>query len=131
MAKTETKADLATALRSVSDNRLGCRGMRHAWKISRDFYVYTQVQEKGRKTMHFARDFECMRGCGVTVREVFIQDRFGRIERIKRSTDYPAGYQLQGVPRGVKPQAIVNQEMFRRAMEKVAGAAPGERERGD
>ena len=82
MSTKQQATDLATALQSVNDRRLTCRGLRHAWAIARDFYVYDQVQEKGRKTLHFARDFECLRGCGVTVREVFIQDRYGRIERI-------------------------------------------------
>lgn len=123
---------LATALRDVPDNQLTCRGLRHAWAVDEDFHVYHVEQEgRGRQTMHIARKLGCMRGCGCSVLEVYIQTRYGRIERIERITMYPPGYLIAGVPRGVKPQSIVQQEAYRRSMESTAKAHRGDRASAD
>jgi hypothetical protein len=122
--------DLAKRLEEQEDNRLMCRGLRHAWDLEENFHVH---EVKGTKTLHLRRTFRCMRDCGVRVIEIFIQTRYNGIERIHRYTDYTgaAGYLMPGVPRGVKPLHIIQQEQYRRAMEQVAGAARGDRERGD
>lgn len=118
---------LTQRLQETGDNRLMCRGMRHAWDLEQDFHVHPV---KGTKTIHLRRTFSCMRDCGVRIVETFILTRNQGIERISRNTDYTGavGYQFPGVPRGVKPLHIIQQEQYRRAMEKVANAQRGQRE---
>lgn len=124
--KKKARDILTRRLQEMPDNWVNCRDMRHAWAVENDFHVVTQAQEKGRRTMHVGRDLICMR-CPTVRHEVYIATRHG-LEKISQSYSYPEGYCIPGVPRGVKPQAIIQQEQYRRAMEKVAGAARGERE---
>lgn len=119
---------LTRRLQEMPENWVNCRDMRHAWAVENDFHVVEQKQEKGgRRTMHVGRDLICMR-CPTIRHEVYIVTRYDGLEKVSQSYSYPEGYQIPGVPRGVKPQSIIQQEQYRRAMEKVAHAARGERE---
>ncbi len=117
---------LGNALKALPDKWVACRDMRHAWATENDFHVVPQSTVGGR-SMHVGRDLVCMR-CETRRHEVYLSVKGGRLEKVGQSYEYPEGYQIAGVPRGVKPQQIVQAEMYRRAMEKVARAAKGERE---
>ena len=110
-------AILANALQDLEDNWLMCRDMRHAWEIEVDFHVATQI---GTKVKHLRRTLVCLR-CGTERNERYIMTRSG-VEKETQSYSYPDGYQLEGIPRGVKPSSIVQAEQYRRAMEKVAAS---------
>ncbi len=127
--EAEATQMLAAALHELPENRLFCRGLRHAWDVDEDFHVY---KTHGSDLLHLRRTFKCMRECGVRVTEIFINTKRG-IERTSRYMDYSGaeGYQIPGVPRGVKPLSIIQQEQYRRAMEKVAKVARGDREHGE
>lgn len=119
---------LSTSLKGLPDKWVVCRDMRHAWAVEQDFYVIPQSQV-GKKLKHIARVLVCMR-CTTYRHETYVQTRTG-LEKTGQTYEYPAGYQIPGVPRGVKPSHIVQQEMFRRSMEKVANAAAGESDRAE
>ena len=118
-------ATFASHLRDLPTEWVTCRDMRHAWATLNDFHV--TGKEGG--FVRVQRELICMR-CETVRYEVYDQTRTG-LDKVSQSYGYPDGYQLAGVPRGVKPQAIIQQEQYRRAMEKVAGAARNEREAGD
>ncbi len=126
---SEAREMLQSALQKLPDNRLFCRGLRHAWEVDDNFHAYKQ---HGSSLIHLRRTFKCMRGCGVRVIEIFVVVKHG-IERTARYTDYSLaeGYLIPGIPRGVKPLTIIQQEQYRRAMEQAANAARGEREHGE
>lgn len=127
---TAARKTLENALMILPDQYIACRDVRHAWSTENDFHVHKQVQEKGRRTMHIARDLVCMR-CGTLRHEVYIATRDRGLEKTSQTYEYPELYAIPGVPRGVKPSAIIQQEAYRRAMEKVAKAARSDRERAD
>lgn len=127
---TKARKTLEQALTVLPDHYIACRDVRHAWSTENDFHVYQQAQEKGRRTMHIARDLVCMR-CGTLRHEVYIATRNAGLEKISQSYEYPEAYAIPGVPRGVKPSSIIQQEAWRRAMERVANAHQGERETAD
>lgn len=114
-------------LRTIPDNRLACRQYRHAWDDHAEFQTHVV---KGSRTPHLRLEMSCMRGCGVILREIYIVTRASGIERVQRVTDYSGakGYLFPGVPRGVKPLTILQQERYRRSMERAAKAKPGQRE---
>lgn len=112
------KADaLANALMQLPENWLMCRDMRHAWTVMNDFHV---TDRKGRLASEIRRDLRCLR-CETVRREVYHQTANG-LEKAHQMYGYPEHYQMKGVPRGNKPQALVQEEQFRRTMEKVAAA---------
>jgi hypothetical protein len=125
---TEARKTLAKALTTLPMKYLECRdpGIRHPWSIVNDMHVAEVWQERGRKIMHVARDSICSR-CGTLKTEMFIVGNNG-LEKIGNYYTYPEDYKIPGVPRGVKPSTVLWQEQYRRAMEKAAHAAKGERE---
>lgn len=128
-AKNAESKEMATSFRGLSDKFLDCRdpGLRHKWDRVNDLHVTEQYREGGVQVMYLARTEECER-CGTIKEERFVNTRDGGVEKIGQTYTYPEGYSMPGVPRGVKPSVIVYQEQWRRAMERVAGAKPGERE---
>lgn len=124
---TEAANTLAVALKSKPDEWVMCRDMRHAWEIQHNFYALP-IESIGRRIAHIGRTLQCGR-CKTLRKETYIVPRSGaRIERIGMSYEYPDSYQIPGVPRGAKPASIIQQEMYRRAMEQVAKAEAGVRE---
>jgi hypothetical protein len=129
MAKTMKKAaysdekkaaDLANALQTLPDTWIECRDMRHAWTVMNDFHVSAG---QGRKVAEIRRELVCLR-CETVRRETYHQTRFG-LEKVAQSYGYVEGYEMKGVPRGVKPQAIIHDEMYRRSMDKIAKSQKG------
>lgn len=108
-------ADLANALQRLPDTWIECRDMRHAWTVMNDFHV---TAGQGRRAAEIRRELSCLR-CETVRREVYHQTRFG-LEKVGQTYGYVDGYEMKGVPRGVKPQAIIHDEMYRRAMDKIA-----------
>lgn len=114
----QAAADLANALMDLPDDWVMCRDMRHAWHVLEDFHVVTT---QARHIQELGRTLICLR-CNTLRVETYHAGRFG-LDKVRQHYTYPENYQIKGVPRGVKPQSIVQQEQYRRAMEKVAGKA--------
>ena len=123
-------AEIEKKIKSLSPGFLDCRdpGLRHAWTRENDFHVIEQSMERGStgKFVFLGRTEICAR-CGTVKHERFQVGKKG-VEKIGQSYEYPEGYLMPGIPRGVKPSTIIYQEQYRRAMEAVAKALPGERE---
>lgn len=114
----EAVAALATALTRLPDNWIQCRDMRHAWKVRQDFHV--EESEPGtRQLTQIGRTLECTR-CKTHRVEHYVSRNGIGLEKVKQYYMYPDGYQIHGVPRGVKPQSIVQEEQYNRAMERMA-----------
>lgn len=133
MATTGNKLNdkqIRAKVKDLNENFLDCRdpGLRHAWMRLNDFHVMEQSVEAGSKgkIVLLGREEVCGR-CDTIKRERFQVTKQG-VEKIGQSYDYPQGYLMPGVPRGVTPSVIVYQEQYRRAMERVAGASAGQRE---
>lgn len=121
-------ANLATSLKTLPDQFIVCRDVRHAWAVLTDYHVTPSQHEGGRKVMLILRVLVCMR-CDTQRHEFYAMGRgYDGLEKTHQHYVYPEAYQIPGVPRGVKPSNIIQQESYRRAMEKVAHALPGERE---
>lgn len=109
---------LAEELQHLPDNWVQCRDMRHAWDVVEDFHV---TISKGSRIQEIKRVLVCAR-CETFRHETYNLTRSG-LEKVRQHYEYPEHYQIKGVPRGVKPQALVQAEQYRRVMEKVADHA--------
>jgi hypothetical protein len=90
-----------------------CRDLRHAWTVSEDFHV-SMVRPDG-SPGEAKRTLLCAR-CGSRRQEVYtVSIRWG-LTKETQWYEYTEGYQLKGVPRGVKPAEILRQEQYRRAL---------------
>lgn len=127
---TTAHREITKRVKKLSDTFIDCRdpGLRHAWMRENDFHVVA-MQTVGKKIEALGRDEVCMR-CGTVKHEKFIVGRNG-IEKTGQSYEYPQGYAMPGVPRGVKPSTVIHQEQYRRAMERAAKAEAGQRETAD
>lgn len=123
----KSSKEVQKKIEGLSDTFLDCRdpGLRHAWVRHNDFHVI-EMQTVGKKIAALGRVEQCAR-CGTVKKERFIVGRSG-IEKTGQSYEYPEGYLMPGVPRGVTPSTIIYQESYRRAMERVANAEAGQRE---
>lgn len=101
--------NLSRALEKLPSNWVACRDMRHAWSVELDFYVTGSGM--------IQRELVCMR-CETHRVEFYIKTKFG-LNKLSQNYLYPDGYQIKGVPRGVKPREMLQQEQYRRAMERV------------
>lgn len=122
----QAAADLANALTHLPDKWVMCRDMRHSWDVVEDFHV---TMRSGRSVQEIARVLGCMR-CMTHRREIYHQGRFG-LDKVSQTYSYPENYQIKGVPRGVKPQSIIQQEQFRRSMERTVDNAKGRDDRSE
>lgn len=113
--------DLRAGIKGLNDTQLECRDMRHAWKVEEPYHVEPS-QHAGRRIEAVRRVLVCMRGCEVRRVEHYASTR-GGLDKISQHYVYPEGYEIPGVPRGVKPSIIIQQESYRRFMEAVAGKA--------
>jgi len=124
--KANVSKKMSKGLTTLPDKFLDCRdpSTGHDWKRTENFHVVPASSEKsGPRTTHVARKFDCRRcGCVKTERYIIVR-RQGteRLERIALDMDYPEGYLMPGIPRGVKPAEIVRAEQYRRALEQVVG----------
>ena len=71
--------------------------------------------------MDIRRELTCMR-CQTVRHEHYVHSTYG-LEKTGQSYSYPEHYQMKGVPRGVKPSAIIQDEQYRRSMERIAQLA--------
>ena len=118
---------LQAGLKKLPEKWVMCRDMRHAWAVLNDFHVPASTPGQKAVTLQIQRELVCMR-CETVRYESYERTRDGRLDKVAQGYGYPEGYQIPGVPRGVKPQQIIQAEQYRRAMEKAAGAARGQRE---
>lgn len=126
MAKTKkyqsdetAAANLANALTQLPDAWVMCRDMRHAWEVLVDFHV---TASKGRTPHEVRRELICAR-CKTVRKEAYHPTRYHGLEKVSQHYAYPEDYQITGVPRGVKPSWIIQQEQYRRAMERISDKA--------
>lgn len=121
----QAKRAYAASLRRLRDEQLACRDMRHAWEVDQDFHVVPSQSAGRRKVLALRRIWSCSRNCGVTKVQNFdvINDV---LHFVSSYLKYPRDYQIPGIPRGVRPSIIVQQEAYRRAMERVAGMSSAE-----
>lgn len=131
MTHTDAQKELSHALRTLKGDYLMCRdpGVRHPWEVVVDMHVVEMKQEGRRKVPMIGRESVCGR-CGTTKSETWMVGANG-LEKIGNDYDYPVDYSIPGVPRGVKSSTVIWQEQYRRAMEDVARAEKGERERAE
>lgn len=123
------KRELAAALRAVPDHYLDCYdpSIGHAWMKDANFEPH-DVQQVGRRKLQFLKRVTTCARCGTTKTLVFVEIRAGIIERIGRPhVVRPDDYKLPGVPRGVKPSIVVQQEAYRREMETATRVPRGAR----
>lgn len=114
----QAAADLASALTQLPDNWVMCRDMRHAWDVNVDFHV---TESQGSRIREIRRQLVCMR-CETVRNEVYHHTRWG-LEKVSQSYGYPDDYQIHGVPRGVKPSWLIQEEQYRRTMDRLADQA--------
>ena len=125
-----------TAIRKASDTSFMCRQMKHAWtrKPGQNVRISLPVTKGDLPTL--TTTYVCMRGCGVirhdrmTIRQIS-PGSYRVIDKSAPKYEYPEGYQIPGVPRGVRPSVILQQEYVRRNNEEIANAMRGERDRAD
>ena len=128
-AKAKTKGAknnpfVKARVKNLPANFLDCRdpGLRHKWDKTADFHVI-KMATTGKKIEALGRTETCER-CGSVKQERFIVGQNG-IEKVGHSYDYPEGYLLPGIPRGVMPSTVIYQENYRRANEAAALQAAG------
>jgi hypothetical protein len=126
-AKPKTAAEATRAfkrgLTTLPDVYVECRDITHRWTLDQDFHVVPYTWE-GREVQVSRRVWSCV--CTSVRTQLFLNGRYG-LEKIQDNTVRPKDYSVRGVPRGVKVKAVTQQESYRRALERAAGALPGER----
>lgn len=105
---------LANALMELPDEWVMCRDMRHAWGVKENFHV----TQGGKRLQEIERVLICSR-CETLRVETYNLTRSG-MEKVRQHYEYPDHYQIKGVPRGNKPQSMVQAEQYRRVMEAIA-----------
>lgn len=120
-------AEVAKRLEDLPEQFVDCRdpGIRHAWQRLNNFHTVPGHNEAGTVIKHLGRDTVCMR-CDTVKRERFDLTRNG-VVKTGTTYDYPQGYLLPGIPRGVTPSTIIYQMQYNKAMAEAANAAAGER----
>ena len=121
-ASKVSPGDMATLeglLEELPEKFIQCRDLRHAWSVDNDFYVWDNPSEV--RALTIARDLVCLR-CGTVRRQRFVQRRWG-LERLGNNYSYQDGYQVHGVPEGLKPAQAVSIVQYKKAMRKVAKLA--------
>lgn len=119
--KDQQRAALRQRLREQSDEHLACRDLRHAWEVTTPFYAVTPEEDSYVRSARIVRDLVCRR-CGTIRRDSFHATKHG-LEKFGTSYGYPDGYQMDGMVRGVKPQALIREEEYRRVLARKAQAA--------
>lgn len=130
--KSQAGKEISKRLVDLPSNFLDCRdpSTGHTWRKIENFHVVPASTERGgARSTHVARKFQCDVCATVKIERYIVVRRLGseRLERIALVMEYPEGYLLPGVPRGVKPAEIVRAEQYRRALETAVGTAAGER----
>jgi hypothetical protein len=113
-------AILQNRLQNLPDNWVQCRDMKHAWTVDDNFHV-TRFGLRN-KIAEIKRILVCLR-CGTKRHETYVPTGWGGLEKVRSYYQYPEEYQIRGVPRGVKPQQIIQQEQWRRVQTALAEQA--------
>lgn len=118
--RNEIQTEITHQMSSMPANFLDCRdpGLRHKWERKTGFHVIP-VAQVGRKTANLARQEFCER-CTAVKTEKFIINADDMLEKVTQGIEYPEGYLMVGVPRGVKRSTSVWTAQYRRDMEKIA-----------
>lgn len=114
----EAATRLSEALKDLPDNWVMCRDVKHAWSVEEDFHVSLH---KGSVIQEIQRILVCLR-CGTKRRERYTPTKIFGLHKVGNAYEYPDNYQIHGVPRGVKPQWLVQGEQYRRTMLRLAEA---------
>lgn len=124
----EAQKRVAKGLRTLPDNFLDCRDLKHSWRKINNYRPREMHTEGGKAKTRISpllyRTLECVR-CATQRTDVIYARTF---ERLSVSYDYPEAYTMPGVPRGVKSSTILRQEAVRRANMEAAKATPDQRE---
>jgi hypothetical protein len=124
------------AIKKTSDTNFMCRQMKHAWTRKPGTNVQVNLPVTRGDLPTITTIYVCMRGCGVirkdrlTVKQISVGN-YRVIDKAAPIYEYPDGYRIPGIPRGVRPSIILQQEYVRRANEEIANAMAGERERSE
>lgn len=116
------------ALREIDDGQLHCTIYRfHAYQFTGEYRPYNPGETTGVRNIVplLKLEQECMR-CGVIATDTFDARTMQRVG--VRKYNHPENWMPLGVPKGVKPGVIAQQEAYRRAMQRAGRAAPGQRE---
>lgn len=123
-----------SALRDKPLEEVVCRGVKHAWTVYNEPRVIENPET--RRDLPIMRiDLICERGgqAHPIRHETFVVKRipgtsneYKVLERLDASYTYPHGYQIPGIPRGVKPSTIIWQEFVRRRGAHVVHSDPRE-----
>lgn len=114
-------------LKLVTGEQIECGIYRyHAYIFTGDYRPYNPGEYTGVRNIKrlVKLEQECAR-CGVIRTDTLDEKTLERVGTPKY--DYPESWIQPGIPKGVKPSTVYRQEAYRRAMEKVAHAAPGDR----
>lgn len=112
-----TFEQLRSSVGNLPDQWVACRDMRHAWDILNDFHV----NGDGSDLPQVRRELVCIR-CSTVRRETYENNVYG-LDRVNTNYLYPDNYQLHGIPREISLQAVIRQDQYRRAMERIAAAS--------
>lgn len=114
------------ALREMDEGQLQCMIYHfHAYAFTGEYRPYNPGETRGVRniTRLLMLEQECVR-CHTIRTDIF---NARTMERVSFHYDKPNSWLEPGVPRGVKPSVIAQQEAYRRTMEKVGRAEPGQR----
>lgn len=109
----ESKAvdEVEARLEELPQNFLLCRDIRHSWEIGENFHLYHDNREP--KVTFVARSLRCTR-CETERVTVYRQGRY-RIERERVFYRYADGYEMHDLPKGVRPNQLIEDVQWRRA----------------
>lgn len=130
-AARAAKVEYRTALRSKPLPEVKCRGERHAYEITGKARVRNPHTKRDLPIMQITE--KCMRDPEnhptryqwLIVKKVpGTRGEWEVVERLRATYDYPPGYLMKGVPRGVKPLAVTWEEIVRRGVSVVYADEP-------
>lgn len=107
--------EVENAIEELPASYILCRDIRHSWEIGEDFHLHPDAREP--KVTFVARSLKCIR-CGTERVTVYRQGRY-RIERERTYYRYAEGYELHNLPTGVRPNQLIEDVQYRRAMKRL------------
>lgn len=107
--------EVESAIEELPASYILCRDIRHSWTIGEDFHLFPDSREP--KVTFVARSLVCTR-CGTERVTVYREGRY-RIERERTFYRYADGYEIHDLPPGVRPNQLIEDVQYRRAMKKI------------
>lgn len=124
-------AALRVGLDHLDPDYIGCRDTRHWWETMEDYHLVDTdqvgIQPRQGHSKYVRRVIECQRCHTRRVEAYAIVERQGwtMLHSIGATYDYPDGYQLKGLPSGVRSSAeLVRGLIFDRMQERPRKRAP-------